>query len=609
MLLQSDLPLNENVMHRRPTHIPMPVSAVLFGLLAFVSIAFADTNAKISAAVRARASDGAVDVILVLSQQADLASVRNLAGKEAKGQAVFDALRAAQSATQPAVIERLEALAVSHRTFWIANMIGARASLSELEDVATLEEIARVVLDAPLSADEAVRTAVSEGTDRSSAIEWNVAQVGAPAVWAEGVTGQGTVIGIIDTGVDWDHPALIEQYRGWDGVTATHDYNWHDAIHDHAGPCPADSPEPCDEHGHGTAVLGSALGDDDGANQIGVAPGAEWIGCRCYEPSLRSHVTYVSECFQFMLAPTDLSGQNPDPSKAPDVINNSWVCEPAEGCTDVDILKTIVETLRTAGIVVEAGAGNNGSSCSSVFYPPALYDASFSIGATDAADNIASFSSRGPVTIDGSGRLKPDVSAPGVSVRTSVTGGGYSGGWSGTSIAGPHVSGAVALIISANPRLRGAVDVIETIIEQTAVPRTATQDCGGPGGLVPNNVYGYGRLDALAAYERAVTTVTVPTMTDGPAVVIHARHAPDPIRTSVTITFELARDGAVSVRVYDIAGRGVRLLLRSDRVSVGTHAVDWDGRDETGRLVPSGTYFYRIDADGGRYTRRITLVR
>jgi subtilisin family serine protease len=160
---------------------------------------------------------------------------------------------------------------------------------------------------------------------------------------------------------------------------------------------------------------------------------------------------------------------------------------------------TIVEHTRAAGIVVVGSAGNEGSGCSTINTPPAIYDATFSIGATDSSDNIAGFSSRGPVTVDGSGRLKPDVSAPGVSVRSSTSGGGY-GNASGTSMASPHVAGLVALVLDARPDLIGRVEEVESIIRLSAVPRTTSQQCGGiPGSEVPNPVYGYGRIDALEA--------------------------------------------------------------------------------------------------------------
>jgi subtilisin family serine protease len=135
------------------------------------------------------------------------------------------------------------------------------------------------------------------------------------------------------------------------------------------------------------------------------------------------------------------------------VINNSWSCTAGEGCTDPTVLLTVVNNVRAAGIVTVNSAGNGGSACSSINTPAAIYDASFTVGATDSNDVIAAMSSRGPVTVDGSNRRKPDASAPGVNIRSSVRGGGYQSGWSGTSMAAPHVAGLVALLISADPSL------------------------------------------------------------------------------------------------------------------------------------------------------------
>jgi hypothetical protein len=232
-----------------------------------------------------------------------------------------------------------------------------------------------------------------------------------------------------------------------------------------------------------------------------------------------------TECFQWFIAPTDLSDQNPDPSKAPDVINNSWGCTTGEGCTDPTILQAVVESVRAAGIEVVVSAGNSGSSCSTVTDPPAIYDASFSVGATDSSDNIASFSSRGPVTVDGSNRLKPDVSAPGVNVRSSEPGNTY-GALSGTSMAAPHVVGVTALVLSALPDLVGSPDAIESLLTASAVPRTTSETCGGvPGDQIPNNTYGWGRVDALAA------------LTDDLAVSESA--SPDPTLVGVPVTYTI----------------------------------------------------------------------
>jgi subtilisin family serine protease len=242
------------------------------------------------------------------------------------------------------------------------------------------------------------------------------------------------------------------------------------------------------------------VGDDGAGNQVGMAPGARWIGCRNMDSGVGTPATYM-ECYQWFLAPTDLNNQNPDPTRAPHVINNSWSCPPDEGCTDPDLLRAIVENVRAAGIITVHAAGNSGPGCSTVNTPAAIYDASFSVGATTSTDAIAIFSSRGPVTIDGSGRLKPDISAPGSSVRSTIRGGNY-GLASGTSMAAPHVAGLVALLVSAQPELAGQVDTIESIIRQAAVPLTMATGCGGDTPTsVPNHTFGYGRIDALHAYQ------------------------------------------------------------------------------------------------------------
>jgi subtilisin family serine protease len=137
---------------------------------------------------------------------------------------------------------------------------------------------------------------------------------------------------------------------------------------------------------------------------------------------------------------------------------------------------------------------------------PAFYDASFSVGATTLIDTIAAFSSRGPVTVDGSNRIKPDVVAPGVSIRSSVPGGTYTR-FSGTSMATPHVAGAVALLWSAAPSLANRVPETEALLRATAVRLTPNQECGGvPGSAVPNPVFGWGRIDVAAAVAAAVAS-------------------------------------------------------------------------------------------------------
>lgn len=185
-------------------------------------------------------------------------------------------------------------------------------------------------------------------------------------------------------------------------------------------------------------------------------------------------------------------------------MSNSWGCPPSELCA-ADTLQTATENLRAAGIFVVASVGNSGSSCSSVHDPPGLYDAATTVGATNSNDALASFSSRGPVTVDGSNRRKPDISAPGVEVRSSVPGGGYAK-MSGTSMAAPHVAGVVALLWQAKPNLRGKVSKTEKLLFHSANPnvQAGNQVCGGTdASTIPNNLFGYGRLNVWKAYKNA----------------------------------------------------------------------------------------------------------
>ncbi|MGB3716920.1 MAG: S8 family serine peptidase, partial [Candidatus Promineifilaceae bacterium] len=402
---------------------------------------------------------------------------------------------------QPPVIAALNSIGVEYRSYWVANMIWVRGDISVIEAMARRPDIAHIYANPTVQLDSPDRfDSPDEGL---TSIEWNILKVNADDVWALGYNGQGAVVGGQDTGYDWDHPALKNQYRGWDGNNVDHNYNWHDSIHNGGGSCGADSSEPCDDHNHGTHTMGTIVGDDGGSNQIGMAPGARWVGCRNMDQGYGTPTTYA-ECYQWFIAPTNLNDENPDPSKAPHAINNSWSCPTSEGCTDPNVLLAVVDAVRAAGILTAHSAGNLYSdNCSTIDAPAAIYDSSVTVAAVSSSDVRASFSRQGPVTVDGSGRLKPDISAPGVNIRSSIPGGGYASGWSGTSMAAPHVAGQAALMISVDPSLAGQVERLESIMEQTAIQLTTSQSCGGiPGDQIPNNTFGYGRIDALAAAEK-----------------------------------------------------------------------------------------------------------
>jgi subtilisin family serine protease len=212
--------------------------------------------------------------------------------------------------------------------------------------------------------------------------------------------------------------------------------------------------------------------------------------------------SYV-ECMEFLFAPYPVGGdpfRDGDPLLAPHVINNSWGCPPEEGCIGPEPIHTAVEVLRAAGIMMVVSAGNEGPACGTVWLP-ASEDAVFSVGASEKDSHVVTYSSRGP---NADGLVKPDVVAPGVDIRSSIPGDEYANS-EGTSMAGPHVAGLVALLWSANPDLIGDIGRTEEIVTQTAVHPSGyfQADACGAGGS-PNNTYGYGLVDALAAVEAAL---------------------------------------------------------------------------------------------------------
>ena len=449
--------------------------------------------------------------LVVMREQADLSGAEAFSGKAEKGRFVYEALRAQAEVSQAPLRARLEAAGIAFRSFYLVNMIEVQGDRALAEALAAREDVSSVAPnnEARLEPEPVIERPPSDAgvaPAAASTVEPNITKVGAPDVWARGFTGQGIVVGMADTGVVWDHPVLKSHYRGFDGATASHDYNWHDAIHNAAAgnPCGSDAPAPCDDDSHGTGTASLAVGDDGAGNQVGMAPGARFIACRNMDRGNGTPARYT-ECFQFFLAPTDHSGGNARPDLAAHVINNSWGCPVIEGCTDPNVLKAIVENVSAAGIVVVVSAGNGGPACSTISDPPAFYDASFSVAATSNSDTIAGFSSRGPITADGSNRLKPDISAPGVNVRVARPPATYNSAFSGTSASGPHVTGAVALLWSAAPQWIGQVVATTGLLRRTAVPLTSTQDCGGfSGSSVPNAVFGSGRLDVAAAVTAAL---------------------------------------------------------------------------------------------------------
>ena len=449
-----------------------------------------------------------VRVAILLTAQADLRPAVQIKDSDERGAFVLARLSQVAQASQRPLLDLLQQQGQQVRAFFVANVLYATIDRPLLDRLAQREDVRRIEASVERLWIEPPAVAQREETPAHSAVraavEWGVQSVRAPQVWALGFAGQGMVIADADTGVDHTHPALRTQYRGAVGGVITHDYHWHDAIHGVRGnPCGADNLAPCDDNGHGTHTTGTVVGDDGVGNQVGVAPAARWMGCRNMDRGFGTPERYT-ECFQFFIAPTDSRGGKPQPSLRPHVINNSWGCPTDEGCAPLT-LRVIVENTQASGIFVEASAGNSGPGCSTVNDGPALLEAAFSTGSYDSAGRLSGFSSRGPVLVDASHRLKPDVVAPGSRVRSTLPGGRF-GNLSGTSMAGPHVVGVVALLWSARPTLVRQIEATQALLRATADPHVGVptpQICGAwSSDVVPNHTFGFGRVDALAAVTR-----------------------------------------------------------------------------------------------------------
>ncbi len=240
----------------------------------------------------------------MLKAQADLSSVNELNSKEARGQYVFDALTQVAAKTQGPILDALAARGTVFRSFSIRNMVKVTGGKELLHAMAARPEVAEIIYEYEPTLDiEPFRPGAEDGPE---AVEWNIARVNADDVWTNlGITGAGAVVADLDTGVQWNHPALVNSYRPQvPGAPTRHDYNWWDG--------PSGSAVPLDYDNHGTHTMGTIVGDDGGANQIGVAPGADWIACA----GLGASATPM-DCFQFFLAPTKLDGSDPRPTWRP----------------------------------------------------------------------------------------------------------------------------------------------------------------------------------------------------------------------------------------------------------------------------------------------------
>jgi subtilisin family serine protease len=430
-------------------------------------------DSKVSEQMKAR---GNATYLVMLDEQADLSAAYFIADRNERGRYVYNTLLDLARSSQAELLAELERRSDVSKVIphFIVNGLHVTSGPATLDMLLANRSVASISGESGAYIPE---PEVME--DAARAPEWGIDMVRAPEVWALDILGEGVVLATIDTGVQYDHPAVQAMYRGT--ATGNHDFNFYD-------PSNACSGAVCDNNGHGTHVTGSMLGDDGGANQIGVAPGATWIAAKGCESNNCSDASLLGSA-EWLLAPCAF-GEAPgsascDPAQRPHVINNSW-----GGGGGNSWYQASVDAWRAADIIPVFSAGNSGPGSGTVG-SPSDYCNVMSIGGTNSSDGMYSSSSRGPGAFAACSD-KPDLSAPGQSVRSAIPTNNYAT-FSGTSMASPHVSGCVALMLSVAPDLD--YDTIYQILIDSTV------DLGDPG---YDYDYGHGRMDCYEAVQLAL---------------------------------------------------------------------------------------------------------
>lgn len=382
------------------------------------------------------------------------------------------------------------------KPFWIFNGMALTATADNVRKLAARDDVLSVAPDRIIRLGNHSRQAAASGTSQAetagaaatvlatpaaTSTTWNLDLIGARTLWDQGFRGQGVVVASLDTGVDAGHPALKHKWRGGSN-------SWFDPYRQ--------TTTPYDVIGHGTGTMGVMVAGNTTDNPVGVAPGALWIAAKIFDDSGNASLSVIHQAFQWVLNPDG----DPASSDAPDVVNNSWDLE-NPGSYDNEF-EADIQSLRTAGISVVFAAGNWGPQANSST-SPGNNPGAFPVGASDSNDLILPFSSRGPSAFDGS--LFPDIVAPGYHIHTTDLRATYSTFVNdGTSYAAPHVSGAIALLLSGRPpALTGQAEAIRNVLTASAT------DLGGSG---PDNAYGAGRLNvAQAVVQSALQPPAGPT--------------------------------------------------------------------------------------------------
>jgi subtilisin family serine protease len=478
---------------------------------------------------------------------------------------VLAALRQAAERSQPAVVsyldaKKLDGTVAGYTPYWIMNLVVVSATKAELLRISQRADVEAIEGNFEAVLIDAVGEPYMGDPTAGIGVTNSLIAINADRVWHElGYTGAGTLIGGLDTGVDGNHPALSDRWRGnWHAWAEC----WRDAIG-------GGTTFPTDYHGHGTHTMGTMTGAGHATGDtVGVAFDAWWIADNSINQGVGPEFDNdVFGAFQWFADPDGDPGTTDD---VPDVVQNSWGIDSRFGYDYQDCdyrWQEAIENCEAAGVVVTFSAGNEGPYPQSHRSPANICNTptvNFSVGAVDCENYgwpypIASFSSRGPSDCDGV-TIKPEVSAPGVSVYSSYPGGSYTR-MSGTSMAGPHVAGVVALMRQASPN--ADVQTIKSVLMQTA------RDLGSTG---EDNDYGWGVIDAYQAVLAVMEPDTIP-----PEVTVTAPNGGETLTPGnvYTITWNATDNvGVASVSLYYSYDGGTNFDL-IDNVSGNPGSYDW----------------------------------
>ncbi len=352
---------------------------------------------------------------------------------------------------------------------WASNALVAPVTQRELDRLARDSNVEAIIENAVIPFEQPMKASGANKTDESK-LTYGLQKINAPSAWAEKIDGSGVVVGVIDTGVDADHPDLKGKILLQKDFTADNDNK--------------------DYHGHGTHVSGTIVGGDASGRQIGVAPGAKIIMAKVFDSKGSAETARLLKAMEWMMDPDE----DPNTNDAPRIVSNSW------GASSMFFygFRNVVRNWRRFNIFPSFAAGNSG------FYftvgAPGAYPFAYAVGAVDENLKVTSFSSRGPVVEFGKYYIpkfhtKPEISAPGLNVYSSVPGGAWEY-YSGTSMATPHVSGVIALLLQVSPFL--TVEDLEKLMNGSVVAQSKGK----------SNKYGFGIIQVDQAVARAKSWTT-----------------------------------------------------------------------------------------------------